>query len=134
VRGKRVFTHPQDKGDTQRTPDWLSHAAEMCQELSLGCFDQVVYVYMITASKKLSVDKQQKIQDPFLNAMRKERIPLSIFLKSGIKLQGTIVSFDQYIVMLKNVTTQAVYKHAIATIVPSRNVRNPSADAVSGEE
>ena len=89
---------------------------------------------MITASKKLSVDKQQKIQDPFLNAMRKERIPLSIFLKSGIKLQGTIVSFDQYIVMLKNVTTQAVYKHAIATIVPSRNVRNPSADAVSGEE
>ena len=79
------------------------------------------------------MDKNQ-VQDPFLNALRKERIPLSIFLKNGIKLQGTIVSFDQFIVMLKNVTTQAVYKHAISTIVPSRNVRIPSADAVSYEE
>ena len=101
---------------------------------SLGCFDQIAYVYMITASKELSVDKKQEIQSPFLNALRKERIPLSIFLKNGIKLQGTIVSFDQFIVMLKNVTTQAVYKHAISSIVPSRNVRIPSADAVSGEE
>jgi host factor-I protein len=80
------------------------------------------------------VDKKHQVQDPFLNALRKERIPLSIFLKNGIKLQGTIVSFDQFIVMLKNVTTQAVYKHAISTIVPSRNVRIPSADAVSGGE
>lgn len=69
------------------------------------------------------MDKAQKIQDPFLNALRKERVPVSIFLVNGIKLQGTIVSFDQYIVMLKNVATQAVYKHAISTVVPSRNVR-----------
>ena len=74
------------------------------------------------------MDKAQKIQDPFLNALRKERIPVSIFLKNGIKLQGSIESFDQFIVMLKNVTTQAIYKHAISTIVPSRNVRVPSAD------
>ena len=74
------------------------------------------------------MDKAQKIQDPFLNALRKERIPVSIFLVNGIKLQGTIVSFDQYIVMLKNVTTQAVYKHAISTVVPSRNVRIPPAN------
>ncbi len=80
------------------------------------------------------MDKIQQVQDPFLNALRKERIPLSIFLKNGIKLQGTIESFDQYIVMLKNVTTQAVYKHAISTVVPSRNVRIPSADNFSGEE
>ncbi len=80
------------------------------------------------------MDKKQETQSPFLNALRKERIPVSIFLKNGIKLQGTIESFDQYIVMLKNVTTQAVYKHAIATVVPSRNVRIPSVDAVSGEE
>ena len=71
------------------------------------------------------MDKKQQVQDPFLNALRKERVPLSIFLKNGIKLQGTIESFDQFIVMLKNVTTQAVYKHAISTIVPSRNVRIP---------
>ena len=80
------------------------------------------------ASQELSMDNAQKIQDPFLNALRKERIPVSIFLKNGIKLQGSIESFDQYIVMLKNVTTQAIYKHAISTIVPSRNVRVPSAN------
>ena len=71
------------------------------------------------------MDKVQKIQDPFLNALRKERIPVSIFLKNGIKLQGTIESFDQFIVMLKNVTTQVIFKHAISTIVPSRNVGCP---------
>ena len=92
---------------------------------SFGRFDQVAYVYMMTASKELSVDKKQEIQSPFLNALRKERIPVSIFMKNGIKLQGTIESFDQYIVMLKNVTTQVVYKHAISTVVPSRNVRIP---------
>jgi host factor-I protein len=74
------------------------------------------------------MDKKQQVQEPFLNALRKERVPLSIFLKNGIKLQGTIESFDQFIVMLKNVTTQAVYKHAISTIVPSRNVRIPEAN------
>ena len=74
------------------------------------------------------MNKAQKIQEPFLNALRKERIPVSIFMKNGIKLQGTIVDFDQYIVMLKNVTTQLVYKHAISTVVPSSNVRLPSVD------
>ena len=54
--------------------------------------------------------------------LRKERVPVSVFLKNGIKLHGTIASFDQYIVMLKNVETQAVYKHAISTITPSRLV------------
>ena len=69
------------------------------------------------------MDKAQKIQEPFLNALRKERIPVSIFMKNGIKLQGTIESFDQFVVMLKNVSTQVVFKHAISTVVPSRNVR-----------
>ena len=77
------------------------------------------------------MDKTQKIQDPFLNALRKERIPVSIFLKNGIKLQGTIDSFDQFVVLLKNVTTQIVYKHAISTVVPSRNPRIPSANDAS---
>jgi host factor-I protein len=89
---------------------------------------------MITTSKGRSVDKKQIVQDPFLNALRKERIPVSIFLVNGIKLQGTIVSFDQFVVMLKNVATQVVYKHAISTVVPSRNVRIPPADAASGKE
>ena len=80
------------------------------------------------------MDKKQKIQDPFLNALRKERIPVSVFMKNGIKLQGTIESFDQFIVMLKNVTTQVVYKHAISTVVPSRNVRIAPADDAVEEE
>ena len=68
------------------------------------------------------MDKKQPIQDAYLNALRKERIPVSIFLKNGIKLQGTIASFDSFIVTLKNVTEQVVYKHAISTIMPSRDV------------
>ena len=89
---------------------------------------------MITVNQERSMDKKQATQAPFLNAMRKERMPLSIFLVNGIKLQGTIVSFDQFTVMLKNVTTQVVYKHAIATVVPSRNVRIPSKDTAGNEK
>lgn len=74
------------------------------------------------------MEKAQNIQDAMLNALRKDRIPVSIFLKNGIKLQGTIEAFDQYIITLKNVNTQAVYKHAISTVVPSRNVRLPMSD------
>ena len=88
-----------------------------------GGFDQIPYVYVIAASLESSVDKQFVIQDSFLNALRKERIPVSIFLKNGIKLQGTIEDFDQFIVTLSNVTAQVVYKHAISTIVPAREVR-----------
>ena len=69
------------------------------------------------------MEKKQKVQDSFLNALRKERVPVSIFMVNGIKLQGTIESFDQFIVMLKNVTTQVVYKHAISTVMPSSSDR-----------
>ena len=67
-------------------------------------------------------NKGQTLQDPFLNALRKEHIPVSIYLVNGIKLQGNIESFDQYVVLLRNTVTQMVYKHAISTIVPSRPV------------
>ena len=66
------------------------------------------------------MSKGQNIQDPFLNALRKERVPVSIFLVNGIKLQGTVDSFDQFVVMLKSTVSQMVYKHAISTIVPAR--------------
>lgn len=68
--------------------------------------------------------KGQTLQEPFLNALRKERVPVSIYLVNGIKLQGQIESFDQFVILLRNVVSQMVYKHAISTIVPSRNVRN----------
>jgi host factor-I protein len=62
------------------------------------------------------------LQDPFLNTLRKEHVPVSIYLVNGIKLQGQIESFDQYVVLLKNTVTQMVYKHAISTVVPARPV------------
>ena len=67
--------------------------------------------------------KGQMLQDPFLNALRKEHVPVSIYLVNGIKLQGQVESFDQYLVLLRNTSvTQMVYKHAISTIVPARAV------------
>jgi len=68
------------------------------------------------------MSKAQNLQDSFLNALRKEHTPVSIFLVNGIKLQGRVDSFDQYVVMLKNTVNQMVYKHAISTIVPGKNV------------
>lgn len=65
----------------------------------------------------------QSLQDPYLNTLRKERTPVAIFLMNGIKLQGQIESFDQFVVLLKNNTSQMIYKHAISTIVPSAPVR-----------
>jgi host factor-I protein len=79
------------------------------------------------------VAKTQSLQDPFLNALRKERVPVSIYLVNGIKLQGTVDSFDQFVVLLKNSVNQMVYKHAISTVVPARNVRLPGADEEEAE-
>jgi host factor-I protein len=80
--------------------------------------------------------KGQSLQDPFLNALRKERVPVSIYLVNGIKLQGQIDSFDQFVVLLRNTVSQMVYKHAISTIVPARNVRigNEDEQADAGRE
>jgi host factor-I protein len=70
----------------------------------------------------VSNNKGQLLQDPFLNQLRREHVPVSIYLVNGIKLQGQIESFDQYVVLLRNTVTQMVYKHAISTIVPGRAV------------
>jgi host factor-I protein len=67
--------------------------------------------------------KGQSIQDPFLNLLRKEKVPVSVYLVNGIKLQGQVESFDQFVVLLKNSVTQMVFKHAISTVVPARNVK-----------
>ena len=78
------------------------------------------------------MSKGQVLQDPFLNILRKEKIPVSIYLVNGIKLQGTIDSFDQFVVVLKNSVNQMVYKHAISTVVPSKNIRVPGAEDGDG--
>ena len=69
------------------------------------------------------MSKGQSLQDPFLNALRRERVPVAIYLVNGIKLQGQIESFDNFVVLLKNTVSQMIYKHAISTVVPARNVR-----------
>jgi host factor-I protein len=69
------------------------------------------------------MSKGQSLQDPFLNALRRERVPVAIYLVNGIKLQGQIESFDNFVVLLKNSVSQMIYKHAISTVVPARNVR-----------
>ncbi len=74
------------------------------------------------------MSKGHSLQDPFLNALRKERIPVSVFLVNGIKLQGQVESFDQFVILLKNSVSQLVDKHAISTIVPARNVKLVHAD------
>ena len=77
------------------------------------------------------MNEGRPLQEPFLNALRLEGVPVSIFLVNGIKLQGTIESFDRFAVLLKNSVSQMIYKHAISSIVPVRNVRLPED---SGEE
>ncbi len=80
------------------------------------------------------MSKGHNLQDPFLNQLRKERVPVSIFLVNGIKLQGQIESFDQFVVLLKNTVSQMVYKHAISTVVPSRPVRLPVNPQAAGDD
>jgi host factor-I protein len=84
------------------------------------------------------MSKGQSLQDPYLNALRRDRVPVSIFLVNGIKLQGQIESFDQFVVLLKNTVSQMVYKHAISTVVPARNVKlthaSDNGDDVAEEE
>lgn len=77
--------------------------------------------------------KAQSLQDPYLNMLRKDRVPVSIYLVNGIKLQGQIDAFDQFVVLLRNSVSQMVYKHAISTVVPSRAVRIPTVEARDDE-
>ena len=72
--------------------------------------------------------KNQILQEPFLNTLRKEKIPVAIYLVNGIKLQGHVDSFDQYVIILRNTINQMVYKHAISTIVPTKTVKLQTED------
>ena len=80
------------------------------------------------------MSKGHSLQDPYLNTLRKEKVGVSIYLVNGIKLQGTIESFDQFVILLKNTVSQMVYKHAISTVVPARNVRVPAMDEEEAED
>ncbi len=89
---------------------------------------------VISNTEHIVSNKGQLLQDPFLNLLRKEHVPVSIYLVNGIKLQGHIESFDQYVVLLRNTVTQMVYKHAISTVVPGRAVNFHAQEAGTGAE
>jgi host factor-I protein len=78
--------------------------------------------------------KGQNLQEPFLNILRRDRVPVSIYLVNGIKLQGQVESFDNYVILLKNTVSQMVYKHAISTIVPARPVQMEIGDMDEGDD
>lgn len=78
--------------------------------------------YQSKLKGELLMSKWSSLQDPFLEELRKDKVPVSIYLVNGIKLQGHIDAYDTVVVLLKNTINQMVYKHAISTIVPSRAV------------
>jgi host factor-I protein len=84
--------------------------------------------------KVMEMARGQSLQDPFLNTLRRENVPVSIYLVNGIKLQGQIESFDQFVVLLRNSVSQMVYKHAISTVVPARSIRLPVPEDAKGTE
>ncbi len=73
---------------------------------------------------------QVNLQDIFLNQMRKEKIPVTMYLVNGARISGTIKGFDNFVILMKQENQQLVYKHAISTIIPERPVELlESADA-----
>jgi host factor-I protein len=69
-------------------------------------------------------EKQQNVQDVFLNNVRKSKVPVTVFLVNGVKLQGVITWFDNFSVLLRREShVQLVYKHAISTIMPAQPVQ-----------
>ena len=79
------------------------------------------------------MSKGQSLQEPFLNALRKDNIPVAVYLVNGIKLQGQIEAFDQFVILLRNSVSQMIYKSAISTVVPTRSVKMPRHDEQEDE-
>lgn len=82
----------------------------------------------------MASDKNQNLQDAFLNNVRKSKTPLTIFLVNGIKLQGVVTWFDNFCVLLRrDGHSQLVYKHAISTIMPGQPVSMFEGEPVAEE-
>jgi host factor-I protein len=75
-------------------------------------------------SDKAQNDKTQNVQDLFLNTIRKNKNPVTVFLVNGVKLQGTVTWFDNFSLLLRrDDLSQLIYKHAISTIMPANPVQ-----------
>lgn len=66
--------------------------------------------------------KEQSLQDLFLNQLRKEKMPVVVYLTNGVRLKGIVKGFDSFVILLKDTNEQLVYKHAVSTIIPERNL------------
>ncbi len=66
--------------------------------------------------------KSQSLQDNYLNQLRKDKMPVVIYLTNGVRLKGVIKAFDNFVILLKESTQQLIYKHAVSTIVPERDI------------
>jgi host factor-I protein len=89
----------------------------------------------IRGTHSMAAEKQQNLQDVFLNHVRKNKIPVTVFLINGVKLQGVISSFDNFCLLLRrDGHVQLVYKHAVSTVMPSAAVRLYDPGATAGEE
>jgi host factor-I protein len=66
--------------------------------------------------------KSQSLQDNYLNQLRKDKIPVVVYLTNGVRLKGVVKAFDNFVILLKEATQQLVYKHAVSTIVPERDI------------
>jgi len=66
--------------------------------------------------------KGVNLQDTYLNHLRKDKVPVIIYLTNGVRLKGTIKGFDNFVILLKENTQSLIYKHAVSTIVPEKDV------------
>ncbi len=66
--------------------------------------------------------KSQSLQDNYLNQLRKDKMPVVIYLTNGVRLKGVVKAFDNFVILLKESTQQLIYKHAVSTIVPERDI------------
>jgi len=69
-----------------------------------------------------NIIKGQNLQDNYLNQLRKDKVPVVIYLTNGVRLKGIIKGFDSFVILLKEASQQMIYKHAISTIVPEKDI------------
>jgi host factor-I protein len=70
----------------------------------------------------MSTNKSQSLQDNYLNQLRKEKMPVVVYLTNGVRLKGVIKGFDSFVILLRETSQQLVYKHAVSTIVPEKDI------------
>ena len=70
----------------------------------------------------MTTSKSQSLQDNYLNQLRKDKISVVVYLTNGVRLKGVVKAFDNFVILLKEATQQLVYKHAVSTIVPERDI------------